>query len=576
MRRLVLVAVLSVSFAPRVAAQSEDRWLIVPMTIPSDFPIEPTASTVRAELLERGLKVWSLDNAAMQFEANGSSPAPELTDSAIKEWRSRSEAVLESLVQGAPSKALDRLNEAALLSLDTVAALNRESGLSQKVLDTCLLGVRALLETGSESRAEAQARECRRLVPQGEPSPHMHPPTALNVLGQVDTARTEQTGALGVESEPSGCAVRLNGLMSGETPFEVRNLSPGRYGVQVECDSDRRGRVHFADVKTGLVEVFVNGRFDRTVESRPSLRLRYASALDEEEHRNADAAEIARIVPSGAIVLMSTPDPTTLELELMSGTPLQRRALARVHDRPSGPTRGDIALAAHTLIDEKCVDLTSLPPVALSCGDEPREAMAKAPPDDDWPDTRTPRGQFISGLTLVAAGSASLLTGYVLLGPRARVSEDWVRVLDAGGQGSASLQQKWFNMGVGIVATSSVGAAALVTAMPLALPKRAKTPWWAWLSGGIGVGFAAFSVAYGVTAEDKPGASCSITIDDPADARICVKRSEQVSVAVLTGLTAAPLLTIPLVYLFRPNDANITPNIEVSRSGAYIGLRGEF
>jgi len=576
MRRLVLFAVLSVSFTPRAAAQSEDRWLIVPTATPSDSSIEPTASTVRAELMERGINVWSPDDAAKQFEANGSSPAPELTDTVIKEWLSRSEAVLESLVRGAPSRALDQLNEAALLSLNTVAALNREPGLSQKVLDTCLLGVRALLETGSESRAEAQARECRRLVLHGEPSPHMHPPLALNVLDRVDAARTEQTRGLRVESEPSGCAVRVNGLMSGETPFEVRSLSPGRYGVQVECDSDRRGRVHFADVKTGLTEVFVDARFDRTVESQPLLLLRYASALAAEEHRNADAAEIARTVPSTAILLISAPNPIALELGLMNGTPLERRALARVRNGRGGPTHEAIALAVRSLLDEKCMDLTTLPPTVLPCGDEPSEAVAKAPPDDGWPDTRKPRGQFIAGLTLVAAGSASLLTGYVLLGPRARVSEDWVHVLDAGSQGSASLQQKWFNMGVGIVATSSIGAAALVTAMPLALPKRAKTPWWAWLSGGIGVGFAAFSVAYGVTSEDEPGISCSSLIGAPADARACVKRSEQVSVAVLTGLTAAPLLTIPLVYLFRPNDANITPNIEVSRSGGYISLRGEF
>jgi hypothetical protein len=219
------------------------------------------------------------------------------------------------------------------------------------------------------------------------------------------------------------------------------------------------------------------------------------------------------------------------------------------------------------------MDLTTLPPVMLSCAEV--SAVAEAPSDDAWPATRRPRGQFISGLTLVGVGSASLLTGYALLGPRARAGEDWVNALDAG-TSSASLQQKWYNLGNGIIATSSAGAAALVAAMPLALPNRAKTPWWAWLSGGLGVGLAAFSIAYGVGAEPEPDISCSSLITDPTDARTCVKRIERISVAVLTGVTAAPLLTIPLVYLFRPSKANLTPTVEVSRSGGYVSVRGEF
>ncbi|MBW1756054.1 MAG: PEGA domain-containing protein, partial [Deltaproteobacteria bacterium] len=174
-------------------------------------------------------------------------------------------AILESLVQGAPAKALDQLNEAGALSLSTIEELNREPERSQKVLDTCLYGVRALLETGSPSSAETQARECRKLVLHGEPSAHMHPPQVLEMLDRVDAARTRQTGALRVESKPSGCAVRVNGLMLGETPIEVRNLFPGRYAVQVECDLDRRGRVHSADVKAAPTDVFVDSRFDLTL-----------------------------------------------------------------------------------------------------------------------------------------------------------------------------------------------------------------------------------------------------------------------------------------------------------------------
>ncbi|MBW2629301.1 MAG: PEGA domain-containing protein [Deltaproteobacteria bacterium] len=557
MRLRVLLTVLSASFVPKAAAQTGDHWLIVATTTSDDSWLEPTESSVREELTDHGVGVWSRDNAVTRFEANGSAPASQVTEAAIREWFARSKAILESLVQGAPAKALDQLNEAGALSLSTIEELNREPERSQKVLDTCLYGVRALLETRSPSSAETQARECRKVVLHGEPSAHMHPPQVLEMLDRVDAARTRQTGALRVESKPSGCAVRVNGLMLGETPIEVRNLFPGRYAVQVECDLDRRGRVHSADVKAAPTDVFVDSRFDDAIMTRPVLLLHYASSLEEEQHRNADAVEIAKIVPTDIIMLLSAPDPTVVELELLGGTPPKREALARIR-----------SARKH--------DLTTLPPVMLPCGDEPGAVSANTRPEDGWPAARTPRGQFISGLTLLGVGSASLLSGYVLIGPRARTAEDWVNALDAGGQESASLQQKWLNMGNGMIVTSSVGAAALVAAMPLALPKRAKTPWWAWLSGGLGVGFAAFSVAYGVTAEAKPNVSCTSLVNDATDARTCVKRGEQISVAVLTGMTAAPLLTIPLVYLFRPSDAHITPSVEVSRSGGYVGIRGEF
>jgi len=56
----------------------------------------------------------------------------------------------------------------------------------------------------------------------------------------------------------------------------------------------------------------------------------------------------------------------------------------------------------------------------------------------------------------------------------------------------------------------------------------------------------------------------------------CVKRGEQTGLAVLTGVTAAPLITMPLVYLFRPSRAKLEPQAQIGRSGAYLGLRGQF
>jgi hypothetical protein len=88
------------------------------------------------------------------------------------------------------------------------------------------------------------------------------------------------------------------------------------------------------------------------------------------------------------------------------------------------------------------------------------------------------------------------------------------------------------------------------------------------------VGLAATSVALGVTAEAEPSGSCSQSTLDLTDATNCIRRSRNITGAILAGVTAAPLLTIPLVYWFRPKGQSLEPVVNVSRSGAYFGLRG--
>jgi hypothetical protein len=223
------------------------------------------------------------------------------------------------------------------------------------------------------------------------------------------------------------------------------------------------------------------------------------------------------------------------------------------------------------------MDFTAAQPTTLQCDGllEEAEVAATPPLEDGVPAGRRPRGQFVSGLTLFAIGSASLVVGYTLLAPRATAAESWVREVDSGGQDTSD-QQKWFDLGSAIVVTSTVAGATLVTAMPLALPERAKTPWWAWLSGAAGLGLAGFSIAYGVTADAAPVTGCDSSAVSSADVRTCVSRGEQTSLAILTGVTAAPLITMPLVYLLRPSKARLEPSVEVGRSGGYFALRGRF
>lgn len=565
--------VLCAGVSSRAAGQTKDPWLIVVTTSAmGNAWMEPTASKLRTELLQRGVEIWSLQGAATRFGEGGSAAPAAVTDAQIAAWADQSRTGLWRLAAGKFEAALDELNEAQELSRSAIETLARDDERAQEALDTCLYTVRALLEMGFSTEARALGRECRTLVPRGQPRKAMHPGFVLDLFETA--SRVEQPAMLKVDSEPSGCTVRVNGLVFGETPLQSADLLPAQYRVQVECDPGQRGRVYRVDTRSGPADVFVDLRFDRAVATDPLLHLRYANANDEQQQRIADAERVAEALPASALLLMSMPTPRMLELELLGGTPRQQTALTRISMGAYGASPGDIALAARALVEGRCTDFTTASPVALPC----EVAAPLSPAEEVVQLDGPPRGQRIAGLTLLGVGSASLLTGYVLLFPRARAGEDWVAQVDSSNvaERDGAAQQRWLNMGNAIVFTSSIGAGALVAAMPLILPYRAKTPWWAWFSGGLGVGLAAFSVAYGVTADPKPSESCANLSIESTDAQACVKHGEQTTLAVLTGVTAAPLLTIPLVYLFRRDKARAAPSIEVSRVGGYVSLRGEF
>jgi len=574
--RLTSLAILSWGLlVSSVAAQGRSHWLLVASHsgARADW-IDAALSDLRKELLGRGLDVWSQDQAVGEVEAKVSATASTLDDRELRKWMSLSEAAVDELAEGNYRRALEQLNSAQAISRESIEALNREPERARRVFDTCLYIVRAELATRSESRAKAVTRECRQLVPRGEPSPQMHPPAVTDLLERVDVQQSKQTGELRVESTPSGCAARLNGLLLGETPVSIGNLFPGEYRLQVECRAEAPGRVHAVTVGAGKTTRRVDSRFDEALETSQRVSLDYPNATDEREHRAVDARRLALEAGADAVVLVSMPSADTVEAELIETDSSAPVALARFSAGPEGPLGSDLRSAARTLAEGGCIDFRSPEPVSLPCrGSEVAAPVPQATATS--PTERRPRGQLIAGLTLVGMGVAGLATGYALLLPRRDAALDWVDEVDMGGQ-DRSAQQKWFDLRGGIIASGSVGSVALVAAMPLALPERETTPWWAWVSGGVGLGLAGFSIAWGVTAEAEPSTSCSSQGLDSVEVRSCVNRGLHTSVALLTGLTSAPLITMPLVYLFRPSRARLEPQVVVGRSGAHLALRGQF
>jgi hypothetical protein len=371
-----------------------------------------------------------------------------------------------------------------------------------------------------------------------------------------------------IESEPSGCAVRVNGVLVGETPTEMADLYPGEYRVQLECDS-AAGLVHMVDVPPGNTSLFVFDDFDRALRFEPVLHLQYEGPPGP-QRRARDARELARVLPASAVVLVSLAEAGVLDLRLATGTQIGA-ALARVKTGATGPNTAAIISATATLLARECKDFTGTEPIAVDCNSgQPLAPTVTAPTAADL---RPPHAQFVSGLVLASVGTASLLTGYGLLIARRFAGDDWVS-----DPASLDAHDKWQSLGTGSIAMGTAGAGLLVTAMPLVLPYEAKTPWWAWVSGGVGLAAAASSIALAITADPKPPDSCSSVGLDPEP---CVNGGQQIDRAILLGVTAAPLLTMPLVFLLRKVEkkdkaTSVAPSILASRQGASIGLRGEF
>jgi hypothetical protein len=268
----------------------------------------------------------------------------------------------------------------------------------------------------------------------------------------------------------------------------------------------------------------------------------------------------------GVVLLVARSDePLELWAANASGEPI---AFARVPSTAQGPDGTAIVSAVESLAHGQCVDLSGARATPVNCRTGlPDSTVALVETADA--SHRPPKGQRIAGVTLAATGTASMFASYALYAAGMTRAADQMVASPTNDN-----QARWLNTRFGMYYTGSAGAALLVTAMPVALPYRTKTPWWAWLCGGAGVALAATSIALAVTAPSEPEVS---RVEDPQG---YVDRAKRTDAAFVAGVTAAPLLTMPLVYLLRRDDkrtrASLAPQLAVSREAGLIALRGHY
>jgi len=585
----VLVAALVLFASPSAEAQVEaaepsadaQRWLVLPTldlrtsatdAEPSVEPFHDMAEALRQELTLRGFSVWQADRASERFEVLGSAPAPEVSQSDIDLWVERSRAAVRYLARADYKAARRELKAAQRLADRAAAELNREAARAQQVLDTCLFMVRAYVETKNDAEARRQARECRHLVPRVEPSAFRHTPEVRELLAEVDQQMaSEAPGQLEVQSTPPDCLLRINGVDFGRTPVSGIELPTGMYRVQVECEAGERGRIHRVSIESGSNTFFFDGELERTVRTRPVLHLQYG-AREPEAERMAHAQQVATVLGGAAVLMLSTPDSGTLRIDLDASGFAPASTWLPMDNGVADPD--DIRRAVGALFDGRSVDFTGPHPIARASWQvevapavtlgAAAAAVTEADPERARSVPR-PRSQRIAGWSLFGLGLGSIGASVGLHVWRGTLGDEFID-----SPSNLSAAQRWNDVRIGVWTSAAFGGAAASAAMPLFLPDQERTPWWGWTLGALGLGLSGYAIYEGVTMTACP----EPYIANSSAAESCVARGQEAGRLSLALAGAAPLLTVPLVYLFRPLRA--LPSVTVTREGAMVQIRNTF
>ncbi len=539
--------------------------LVLPWSAGDSDPatLAARAEAVAGALSSGELTALALDGARARFEEHGSAEPPSVTDSEVDQWLSLSRLAVRHLAHADYAAAREALLQAQQLSERAAAELNREETRARQVLDTCLYEVRAYVET-NDPRAASRAMECRRLVPRISPSPYNHTPEVVELLGRVDRElAAAPPGSLHLDSEPSHCAVRLNGIELGATPFVSADLATGEYRVQVECAS-ARGRVHRIRLGEGTSTVRIDTRFDGVIRSDTVLRLAYASAEDADAQRLADAVSVGSTVGAAEVWLLSLEagDVVRVDRVLVGSS----TALASIRAN----ALSGLGSAVASLAQGHSEDRTGAQVVALTrwrggagvVDDE--ESLSPAGESSGWG-----RADWEIGLG-VAVGVVAISAFAVSLA----LADDDYRLGLASSAFPVNAPQylrsrdTWQSQRTLSWAFGLTGGVLGALAVSLAMEEEHGTPWWSWVVGGVGAALAVTGAALIGTADDCGNARPAVT---------CIQGSQRLDFGVSTLGMAMPLLSVPFVFLLRDvTRGQVTPSVEVTAQSAMVHFGGSW
>lgn len=593
------VAALLCTVASLAVAQPGSQWLVVPALVADGGDVSPlsrrTAEVLEARLPSGQLTIIPARQARARFEQRGSSAPMLATHSDLDALARDAQQALYHVASGLPTRARQDVERALARAGNVIESLNRETRAAQHLLDACLYLVRAQLEGGQREEAREQALQCRRLVPDIEPDGTMHPPDVIGVLAEAEAhLRQREPGSLRVESTPAGCAVFVNGRMLGTSPLELPDLSPGEYRVQVECREGQPGRVHRTVMAAGRVVKRIDTGFDAMLQTAIDVSLQYSGYPEQDRFATDHATEIGRVVGASDVVLVSQQAPSVEA----SGVMLVRRiqvadgkliAAVKIAMNDAGEVGfGRQAQALSDLQEGRFSDLSQDAITELAVADyevEPRSAEL-SPRAAEAPVTAEPLavsvemdaeadhgaasnaalsgGTSVFGWVLGAAGATTAVVGWSLYGYQLTLETDY-REAAVGTTEYFSALNDLDSFQFTPLVTTFAGMALLSASLPWILPDDHGVPGWSLATGAAGVILAGVG-GYFLYA----GATC----DEFDRASRCTDASSTTYLGGMFLLTAAPLLTIPIVYLTRGAGGSSQVSVQATASGIGVEWDG--
>lgn len=451
-------------------------------------------------------------------------------------------------------RCIDRANEVR-------ETLVRDAGGAQSFLRACAVQVQYFLSSGRGADALRQATECRLVASDVPLSARSAPPEVRALFDAADHALAAlEPATIEVRSTPqAGCAVWLRGQNVGTTPAIVPGLLPGRADLQVECDAGKAGRVHRANFRSGRNLITLDTRFEDVVRTEGRVRLVYSAPADVEAHRVEDALTVGRAVGVSDVLLVTLDDEraaAVLEridvqrgivraraMVSLSAGRLDEAELAAARVALENPTRSTQATAAAPAargaapLGPTAPSAPAPETTAPRSGEgDPTAAHAPAPQPSSAP---SPGGSDtpVLGIVLAAAGVAGLAGGWALYA-NSRGELAHLNTAAPFDPDYAQRQAAYDDSRAYVYALGAPGGALLTLAMPFLLPSAARAAWWSYVAGGVGlagVGLAAWQWA----------------IDGTCVTTACARRNLTLDRGSMLGLSAAPLVAIPLTYLVR-------------------------
>jgi hypothetical protein len=400
----------------------------------------------------------------------------------------------------------------------------------------------------------------------------------LRLLREVELdMSTAGTASLRVRSSPAGCPLFINGRRLGVTPFVLRQLPPGEYRVQAECDPAAPARVHRVVLAAEPTTVRVHARFDAAVRTEGALRLAYADAAAADAHRFADALRVARATRASTVLVLTPGEGGALRLDridvaeqrvvasaLVEGDALQRRA----------------ARAVALLWKGRSADLTGARPEPMDpwVPAPSREAFAATEPASErlrgpgapvsTPSSARATRRSPAGVLLVSAGAAALAAGwgtYALALQRGRTFGE-TSPFDAD---FLERQARYDRARHGAAGLFVAGSALSTLAVPLLAPpsRERALPWWGWAAGGAGLALAGAGAV-------RMALRGGLLLDGHALDEGATRREPTRLLGAAMLLHAAPLLAVPVSHLVRAatgGAAEVAVDVGPGTARAWVG-----